>query len=359
MRQWFSAVVGCRRRLRRNVPLTRWPTSCTVHKSRRQIISYKRSPLGHNWVMKVNNYRIGPGENLECADLSNADLTGADLSSANLGYAILSNADLTGADLNGTSLKSADLSNADMTNADLSNANLECADLSNADMTNADLSNANLECADLSNADLTGADLSNANLGYAILSNADLTGANLGNANFEYAELTDADLPNAHLSGGNVTQNSQTVTNSGVLIQNQIYNEFSPQLVSTENNSPAAWHTDPSGRFELRYWNGKEWTEHVVRESRQLTDSLQPITQGSKSSEKETSTFWARVKKNFKNYDGPLRGNHCPDCGSTYLIEIPFSAPIDQVGPQHAGQPACGERMVGLQIECGNCGYWF
>ena len=59
------------------------------------------------------------------------------------------------------------------------------------------------------------------------------------------------------------------------------------------------------------------------------------------------------------NGNGPTFGMCCPDCGSTYLIEIPFSAPIDQVGPQHAGQPACGERMVGLQIECGNCGYWF
>lgn len=37
-------------------------------------------------------------------------------------------------------------------------------------------------------------------------------------------------------------------------------------------NVPAAWYADPSGRFELRYWNGKEWTEHVARAGQQFTD---------------------------------------------------------------------------------------
>uniref|UniRef100_UPI001602614C DUF2510 domain-containing protein n=1 Tax=Nocardioides pelophilus TaxID=2172019 RepID=UPI001602614C len=25
----------------------------------------------------------------------------------------------------------------------------------------------------------------------------------------------------------------------------------------------AAWHPDPTGRHELRYWDGSQWTEHV------------------------------------------------------------------------------------------------
>ena len=28
--------------------------------------------------------------------------------------------------------------------------------------------------------------------------------------------------------------------------------------------APANWYKDPSGRFELRYWNGSAWTEHVA-----------------------------------------------------------------------------------------------
>jgi hypothetical protein len=35
---------------------------------------------------------------------------------------------------------------------------------------------------------------------------------------------------------------------------------------------PAAWYKDPSGRYELRYWNGTAWTEHVARDGRQFTD---------------------------------------------------------------------------------------
>ena len=37
----------------------------------------------------------------------------------------------------------------------------------------------------------------------------------------------------------------------------------------------AAWYADPSKRFELRYWDGAEWTEHVARGGQQFTD--QPV----------------------------------------------------------------------------------
>ena len=35
---------------------------------------------------------------------------------------------------------------------------------------------------------------------------------------------------------------------------------------------PAAWYADPSGRYELRYWDGTEWTEHVARGGQQFVD---------------------------------------------------------------------------------------
>ena len=41
---------------------------------------------------------------------------------------------------------------------------------------------------------------------------------------------------------------------------------------ATSTGAPAAWYADPSGRFELRYWNGREWTEHVARGGQQFTD---------------------------------------------------------------------------------------
>ena len=45
-----------------------------------------------------------------------------------------------------------------------------------------------------------------------------------------------------------------------------------PAATTNDANVPAAWYADPSSRFELRYWNGKEWTEHVARAGQQYTD---------------------------------------------------------------------------------------
>jgi len=39
-----------------------------------------------------------------------------------------------------------------------------------------------------------------------------------------------------------------------------------------ESTVPAGWYADPSGRFELRYWDGAAWTEHVSRAGQQFTD---------------------------------------------------------------------------------------
>ena len=35
---------------------------------------------------------------------------------------------------------------------------------------------------------------------------------------------------------------------------------------------PAGWYADPAGRYELRYWDGTAWTEHVSRAGQQYTD---------------------------------------------------------------------------------------
>ena len=41
---------------------------------------------------------------------------------------------------------------------------------------------------------------------------------------------------------------------------------------AAEPTVPAGWYADPSGRFELRYWDGAAWTEHVSRAGQQFTD---------------------------------------------------------------------------------------
>ncbi len=35
---------------------------------------------------------------------------------------------------------------------------------------------------------------------------------------------------------------------------------------------PAGWYADPAGRYELRYWDGAQWTEHVSRAGQQYSD---------------------------------------------------------------------------------------
>jgi uncharacterized protein YxjI len=47
------------------------------------------------------------------------------------------------------------------------------------------------------------------------------------------------------------------------------------------SSHPADWYPDPMGRFELRYWDGAEWTEHVSTEGATATDPVhQPAQQG-------------------------------------------------------------------------------
>lgn len=38
-------------------------------------------------------------------------------------------------------------------------------------------------------------------------------------------------------------------------------------------DNPAAWHPDPTGRHQLRYWDGQDWTEHVSDQGVQAIDA--------------------------------------------------------------------------------------
>lgn len=49
-----------------------------------------------------------------------------------------------------------------------------------------------------------------------------------------------------------------------------------PTTASTVPQVPAGWYADPAGRYELRYWDGAQWTEHVARGGTQHTDPPVP-----------------------------------------------------------------------------------
>ena len=44
------------------------------------------------------------------------------------------------------------------------------------------------------------------------------------------------------------------------------------QAAAAASAAPAGWYADPSSRYELRYWDGAQWTEHVSRGGQQFTD---------------------------------------------------------------------------------------
>jgi len=43
---------------------------------------------------------------------------------------------------------------------------------------------------------------------------------------------------------------------------------------ASTTHTPATWAADPSGRHELRYWNGSTWTVHVSDGGAQSEDPL-------------------------------------------------------------------------------------
>ena len=45
-------------------------------------------------------------------------------------------------------------------------------------------------------------------------------------------------------------------------------------MIGRMSANPAAWHPDPMGRHQLRYWDGNAWTDHVSNDGVQTTDAL-------------------------------------------------------------------------------------
>jgi len=46
-------------------------------------------------------------------------------------------------------------------------------------------------------------------------------------------------------------------------------------MTATSGQPPADWYPDPSGRNELRYWNGSAWTDHAAAHGKQFIDPME------------------------------------------------------------------------------------
>ncbi|MHB8050853.1 MAG: DUF805 domain-containing protein [Coriobacteriia bacterium] len=58
------------------------------------------------------------------------------------------------------------------------------------------------------------------------------------------------------------------------------FNQYGPDpkavgvTVGSASSAPAAWHQDPTGRHQLRYWDARQWTQHVSDNGAVSTDPL-------------------------------------------------------------------------------------
>jgi uncharacterized protein YxjI len=60
-------------------------------------------------------------------------------------------------------------------------------------------------------------------------------------------------------------------------------------MTNEPGSYPAEWYPDPSGRHELRYWDGQAWTEHVSSHGRPSVDpaiAVGAVPTGSQTAEK-------------------------------------------------------------------------
>ncbi len=79
---------------------------------------------------------------------------------------------------------------------------------------------------------------------------------------------------NAELGGGIPTLGSSADVTAAAQQAQQptIAQQAQPAQQPPVSAVPAGWYADPAARFELRYWDGNTWTEHVSRAGQQSTD---------------------------------------------------------------------------------------
>jgi hypothetical protein len=105
-------------------------------------------------------------------------------------------------------------------------------------------------------------------------------GAVAGDAADEFPKLPDSgqstspvDEPAGWASGvATAEAASESAATSEPVSSETVESAEPAAAASTASAAPAGWYADPSSRYELRYWDGGQWTEHVSRAGQQFTD---------------------------------------------------------------------------------------
>ena len=73
-------------------------------------------------------------------------------------------------------------------------------------------------------------------------------------------------------AGDVVAESADPAAEAGTSIDSEAATDAGAAAAAAASTVPAGWYADPSGRYELRYWDGNAWTEHVSRSGQQFTD---------------------------------------------------------------------------------------
>jgi hypothetical protein len=102
-------------------------------------------------------------------------------------------------------------------------------------------------------------------------------------------------------------------------------------------SSPAAWHPDPLGRHEHRYWDGTRWTEHVADGGRSGHDPIDAAPTDSSADAGQPATTAAAGSEPAS--ETPAATVEAPDATQAHPAPGPSPSPAPADGPAVAQPP--------------------
>ena len=107
------------------------------------------------------------------------------------------------------------------------------------------------------------------------------------------------------------------------------------------NTMPAGWYPDPSGDWQVRYWDGSVWTQHVQTGQFQAVDVLEPPTLP-----EVESLLWQSGEEHLTTHRAVLRDTFA---GSKLVTVMLWTVARVEVRPTHE-LPAPGTGEVALVV---------
>ena len=110
-------------------------------------------------------------------------------------------------------------------------------------------------------------------------------------------------------------------------------------------SAPAAWLADPTGRHQLRYWDGNSWTDHVSDSGVQGTD---PVAGGGAPQAPSTSQRWMDKAKQLGQQAAASASAAVDSASDTWNSQTrarSTAAPV--ASPASAAAPAAGVEAAG------------